>query len=143
MKTMQQGWLSNWLVKHEVVHRSLGFEHRGIETLQIKAGDQDSIAVILYVYGYNYLRSLGNRRTTLHSQIPKRTDKGKPAILYIVITCQKESLTENNNRSMRRTSNGILEIVRSCIHGGMHSCHAFCVIRGCQLASIETGDMRS
>jgi NAD(P)H-quinone oxidoreductase subunit J len=30
---------------------------RGIETLQIKAGDWDSIAVILYVYGYNYLRS--------------------------------------------------------------------------------------
>ena len=70
-------------------------------------------------------------RDTLHSKIPKRTDKGKPAILYIVITCQKESLTYNNNRSMRRTSNGILEIVRSCIHGGMHSCHAFCVIRGC------------
>jgi len=46
---MQQGWLSNWLVKHEVVHRSLGFDHRGIETLQIKAGDWDSIAVILYV----------------------------------------------------------------------------------------------
>ncbi|KAL6590180.1 hypothetical protein ACP70R_050166 [Stipagrostis hirtigluma subsp. patula] len=57
IKTMQQGWLSNWLVKHEVVHRSLGFDHRGIETLQIKAGDWDSIAVILYVYGYNYLRS--------------------------------------------------------------------------------------
>lgn len=54
---MQQGWLSNWLVKHEVVHRSLGFDHRGIETLQIKAEDWDSIAVILYVYGYNYLRS--------------------------------------------------------------------------------------
>jgi hypothetical protein len=34
---------------------------------------------------------LGNQRTTLHSQIPKRTDKRKPAILYIVITCQKES----------------------------------------------------
>ncbi len=54
---MQQGWLSNWLVKHDVVHRSLGFDHRGVETLQIKAGDWDSIAVILYVYGYNYLRS--------------------------------------------------------------------------------------
>ncbi|KAL5681220.1 hypothetical protein ACJX0J_007605 [Zea mays] len=40
---MQQGWLSNWLVKHD--------------TLQIKAGDWDSIAIILYVYGYNYLRS--------------------------------------------------------------------------------------
>uniref|UniRef100_A0ACD5YG61 Uncharacterized protein n=1 Tax=Avena sativa TaxID=4498 RepID=A0ACD5YG61_AVESA len=47
---MEQGWLSNWLVKHEVVHRSLGFDHRGIETLQIKAGDWDSIAAILYVY---------------------------------------------------------------------------------------------
>ncbi|XBI71755.1 hypothetical protein VPH35_065884 [Triticum aestivum] len=44
---MQQGWLYNWLVKHEVVHRSLGFDHRGIETLQIKAGDWDSIAVII------------------------------------------------------------------------------------------------
>nr|YP_009386559.1 NADH-plastoquinone oxidoreductase subunit J [Cymbopogon flexuosus]YP_009626913.1 NADH dehydrogenase subunit J [Cymbopogon citratus]YP_010236474.1 NADH-plastoquinone oxidoreductase subunit J [Cymbopogon densiflorus]YP_010236557.1 NADH-plastoquinone oxidoreductase subunit J [Cymbopogon obtectus]YP_010236722.1 NADH-plastoquinone oxidoreductase subunit J [Cymbopogon schoenanthus]YP_010616157.1 NADH dehydrogenase subunit J [Cymbopogon nardus]YP_010884479.1 NADH-plastoquinone oxidoreductase subu len=54
---MQQGWLSNWLVKHDVVHRSLGFDHRGVETLQIKAEDWDSIAVILYVYGYNYLRS--------------------------------------------------------------------------------------
>ncbi|KAJ1254904.1 hypothetical protein BS78_K309100 [Paspalum vaginatum] len=54
---MQQGWLSNWLVKQDVAHRSLGFDHRGIETLQIKAGDWDSIAVILYVYGYNYLRS--------------------------------------------------------------------------------------
>uniref|UniRef100_K3Z2L3 NADH:ubiquinone oxidoreductase 30kDa subunit domain-containing protein n=1 Tax=Setaria italica TaxID=4555 RepID=K3Z2L3_SETIT len=51
---MQQGWLSNWLVKHEVVHRSLGFDHRGIETLQIKAGDWDSIAVILYVYASVY-----------------------------------------------------------------------------------------
>uniref|UniRef100_A0ACD6AIY5 Uncharacterized protein n=1 Tax=Avena sativa TaxID=4498 RepID=A0ACD6AIY5_AVESA len=47
---MQQGWLSNWLVKHEVVHRSLVFDHRGIETLQIKAGDWDSITIILYVY---------------------------------------------------------------------------------------------
>jgi NAD(P)H-quinone oxidoreductase subunit J len=35
---MQQDWLSNWLVKHEVVYRSLGFDHRGVETLQIKAG---------------------------------------------------------------------------------------------------------
>nr|YP_010403575.1 NADH-plastoquinone oxidoreductase subunit J [Odontochilus yakushimensis]UQW83351.1 NADH-plastoquinone oxidoreductase subunit J [Odontochilus yakushimensis] len=31
--------LSDWLVKHELVHRSLGFDCRGIETLQIKTED--------------------------------------------------------------------------------------------------------
>ncbi|CAL9085383.1 unnamed protein product [Musa textilis] len=54
---MQQDRLSDWLVKHDLVHRSLGFDCRGIETLQIKTEDWDSIAVISYVYGYNYLRS--------------------------------------------------------------------------------------
>ena len=52
-----QNYLSDWLVNHELVHRSLGFDSRGIETLQIKAEDWDSIAFILYVYGYNYLCS--------------------------------------------------------------------------------------
>ena len=52
-----QGRLSAWLAKHGLVHRSLGFDYQGIETLQIKPGDWHSIAVILYVYGYNYLRS--------------------------------------------------------------------------------------
>ncbi|KAG8390990.1 hypothetical protein BUALT_Bualt01G0141400 [Buddleja alternifolia] len=51
-----QGRLSAWLVKHGIIHRSLGFDYQGIETLQIKAEDWHSIAVILYVYGYNYLR---------------------------------------------------------------------------------------
>ncbi|URD90343.1 hypothetical protein MUK42_26757 [Musa troglodytarum] len=54
---MQQDHLSDWLVKHDLVHRSLGFDCRGIETLQIKTEDWDSITVILYVYGYNYLHS--------------------------------------------------------------------------------------
>nr|YP_009248951.1 NADH-plastoquinone oxidoreductase subunit J [Borassodendron machadonis]YP_010853809.1 NADH-plastoquinone oxidoreductase subunit J [Borassus flabellifer]YP_010853895.1 NADH-plastoquinone oxidoreductase subunit J [Borassus madagascariensis]WGM63963.1 NADH-plastoquinone oxidoreductase subunit J [Borassus sp. N_XM241]AKQ51162.1 NADH-plastoquinone oxidoreductase subunit J [Borassus flabellifer]AMW67003.1 NADH-plastoquinone oxidoreductase subunit J [Borassodendron machadonis]WGM63705.1 NADH-plas len=54
---MQQDRLSDWLVKHELVHRSLGFDCQGIETLQIKTEDWYSIAVISYVYGYNYLRS--------------------------------------------------------------------------------------
>ncbi|KAI3797153.1 hypothetical protein L1987_32406 [Smallanthus sonchifolius] len=49
--------LSAWLVKHALIHRSLGFDYQGIETSQIKPGDWHSIAVILYVYGYNYLRS--------------------------------------------------------------------------------------
>ncbi|KAF4391488.1 hypothetical protein F8388_008892 [Cannabis sativa] len=52
-----QGRLSVWLIKHGLVHRSLGFDYQGIETLQIKPEDWHSIAVILYVYGYNYLRS--------------------------------------------------------------------------------------
>ncbi|WMV55036.1 hypothetical protein MTR67_048421 [Solanum verrucosum] len=52
-----QGHLSAWLVKHELIHRSLGFDYQGIETLQIKPEDWHSIAVIFYVYGYNYLRS--------------------------------------------------------------------------------------
>ena len=52
-----QNDLSDWLVNNELVHRSLGFDSRGIQTLQIKVEDWDSIAVILYVYGYNYLRS--------------------------------------------------------------------------------------
>ncbi|MBA0648958.1 hypothetical protein Goklo_016579 [Gossypium klotzschianum] len=34
-----QGHLSVWLVKHELVHRSLGFDYQGIETLQIKTED--------------------------------------------------------------------------------------------------------
>ncbi|GAA0151464.1 dehydrogenase [Lithospermum erythrorhizon] len=49
--------LSAWLVKHGVIHRSLGFDYQRIETLQIKSSDWNSIAIILYVYGYNYLRS--------------------------------------------------------------------------------------
>nr|YP_009409895.1 NADH dehydrogenase subunit J [Cressa cretica]ASJ65098.1 NADH dehydrogenase subunit J [Cressa cretica] len=52
-----QSYLSVWLVKHGIIHRSLGFDYQGIETLQIKPEDWHSIAVILYVYGYNYLRS--------------------------------------------------------------------------------------
>ncbi|KAK3037782.1 hypothetical protein RJ639_030701 [Escallonia herrerae] len=45
------------LGKRGLIHRSLGFDYQGIETLQIKLEDWHSIDVILYVYGYNYLRS--------------------------------------------------------------------------------------
>ncbi|KAK3021600.1 hypothetical protein RJ639_045233 [Escallonia herrerae] len=51
------GRLSAWLVKRGLIPRSLGFDYHGIETLQIKTEDWHSIAVILYVYGYNYLPS--------------------------------------------------------------------------------------
>ncbi|KAF8098583.1 hypothetical protein N665_0263s0012 [Sinapis alba] len=52
-----QGTFSVWLAKHGLVHRSLGFDYQGIKMLQIKPEDWHSIAVILYVYVYNYLRS--------------------------------------------------------------------------------------
>ncbi|KAL3498051.1 hypothetical protein ACH5RR_040783 [Cinchona calisaya] len=52
-----QGRLSDWIVKHGLIHRSLGFDYQGIETLQIKTDDWHSIALIIYIYGYNYLRS--------------------------------------------------------------------------------------
>ena len=42
-----QGRLSAWLVKHGLIHRSLGFDYQGIETLQIKPEDWHSVAVIL------------------------------------------------------------------------------------------------
>jgi len=45
-----QGRSSAWLVKHELVHRSFGFDYKRIETWQIKPEDWYSIAVIsLYI----------------------------------------------------------------------------------------------
>ncbi|KAL2898543.1 NAD(P)H-quinone oxidoreductase subunit J chloroplastic [Bienertia sinuspersici] len=36
--------LSTWLVKHGLVHRSLGFDYQGVDTLQIKSKDWHSIS---------------------------------------------------------------------------------------------------
>lgn len=36
--------------KHELIHRSLGLDYQGIETLQIKPEGWDSIAVIFHTY---------------------------------------------------------------------------------------------
>lgn len=41
-----QGRLSAWLVKHGLVHRSLGFDYQGVETLQIKPEDWHSIPLL-------------------------------------------------------------------------------------------------
>ncbi|RZC63599.1 hypothetical protein C5167_025380 [Papaver somniferum] len=47
------GRLSAWLVKHGLVHRFLGFDYQGFETLQIKPEDWHSIAVIhMYMIGF-------------------------------------------------------------------------------------------
>nr|YP_010569787.1 NADH-plastoquinone oxidoreductase subunit J [Podocarpus sellowii]UZF97494.1 NADH-plastoquinone oxidoreductase subunit J [Podocarpus sellowii] len=52
-----RGRLSAWLAKHKLAHRALGFDYQATETLQIKSEDWASIAIALYVYGFNYLRS--------------------------------------------------------------------------------------
>nr|WKR35150.1 NADH-plastoquinone oxidoreductase subunit J [Pleurozia subinflata] len=52
-----QGPFSTWLIKHGLVHRPLGFDYQGVETLQIKSRDWPFIALSLYAYGFNYLRS--------------------------------------------------------------------------------------
>ena len=44
-----QGRLSSWLVKHGLIHRSLGFDYQGIETLQIKPEDWHSL-LSFYMY---------------------------------------------------------------------------------------------
>lgn len=46
--------MSAWLVKHELVHRSWGFDYQAIDTLQIKPENWDSVVVILYAYGFFY-----------------------------------------------------------------------------------------
>lgn len=53
----RRGRLSAWSTKYRFFHRPLGFDYRGVETLQIKAEDWLSVAVAPYAYGFNYLRS--------------------------------------------------------------------------------------
>ena len=55
--TKIQGRLSVWLANHKLAHRPLGFDYQGVEILQIRSENWLSIAVALYVYGFNYLRS--------------------------------------------------------------------------------------
>lgn len=55
--TIKQGQLSIWLLSHQLPHRPLGFDYQGVEIIEVKANDWLSIAIALYVYGFNYLRS--------------------------------------------------------------------------------------
>lgn len=52
-----QGSLSTWLLNHQLPHRPLGFDYQSVEIIEVKPQDWPSIAVALYVYGFNYLRS--------------------------------------------------------------------------------------
>nr|YP_009514484.1 NADH-plastoquinone oxidoreductase subunit J [Lygodium microphyllum]AXG76081.1 NADH-plastoquinone oxidoreductase subunit J [Lygodium microphyllum] len=55
--TNTQSPLSTWLTKHRLAHRPLGSDYRGVEILQVRAEKWSSVAVALYAYGFNYLRS--------------------------------------------------------------------------------------
>nr|APP89465.1 NADH dehydrogenase subunit J [Nitella hyalina] len=50
------GTISQWLTKYKIEHRPLGFDYQGVETVQIKSQNWSSVAVALYLYGFNYLR---------------------------------------------------------------------------------------
>nr|YP_009549102.1 NADH-plastoquinone oxidoreductase subunit J [Haplopteris elongata]AYW16164.1 NADH-plastoquinone oxidoreductase subunit J [Haplopteris elongata] len=52
-----QSRLSRWLTKHKFPHRPLGYDYKGVEILEVKSSEWLSIAVALYAYGFNYLRS--------------------------------------------------------------------------------------
>lgn len=54
--TQVQGRVSNWLATHRIPHRPLGFDYQGVEILQVRSNDWPSVAVALYVHGFNYLR---------------------------------------------------------------------------------------
>jgi NAD(P)H-quinone oxidoreductase subunit J len=53
---IQQGKVSAWLARYGLAHRGLGFDYQGIEIIEVKPEDWPSIAVSLYIYGFNYLR---------------------------------------------------------------------------------------
>jgi NAD(P)H-quinone oxidoreductase subunit J len=52
-----KGLVSNWLIEMKLMHRPLGFDYQGVETLEVKAQNLTSVAIALYAYGFNYLRS--------------------------------------------------------------------------------------
>jgi NAD(P)H-quinone oxidoreductase subunit J len=51
-----KGTVSAWLSKNKIEHRPLGFDYQGVEILQIRPKNWPSVAVSLYLYGFNYLR---------------------------------------------------------------------------------------
>jgi NAD(P)H-quinone oxidoreductase subunit J len=54
--SQMQGRLSAWLATHGLAHRPLGFDYQGVEMVEVRPEDWPSVAVALYVYGFNYLR---------------------------------------------------------------------------------------
>jgi NAD(P)H-quinone oxidoreductase subunit J len=53
----RQGRLSFWLETYAIPHKSLGFDYAGVEIIEAMLQDWPAVALALYMYGFNYLRS--------------------------------------------------------------------------------------
>nr|YP_010932372.1 30 kDa subunit of NADH-plastoquinone oxidoreductase [Hormidiella parvula]WKT05995.1 30 kDa subunit of NADH-plastoquinone oxidoreductase [Hormidiella parvula] len=51
-----RGRISSWLAEKRLENRPLGFDYQGIEIVEVRSDQLPSVAVALYVYGFNYLR---------------------------------------------------------------------------------------
>lgn len=56
-KNTNQGKVSIWLSKNQLKNKPLGFDHQGVEIIEIEADDLLSVGRALFKYGFNYLRS--------------------------------------------------------------------------------------
>lgn len=55
--SQNKGPVSSWLESRRIQHRPLGFDYQGVEILEVQPQDWPVVAVALYAYGFNYLRS--------------------------------------------------------------------------------------
>ena len=56
-RTANQGKISIWLSKNQLKNKPLGFDHQGVEIIQLETEDFLTICNALVNYGFNYLRS--------------------------------------------------------------------------------------
>lgn len=57
IKTINQGKISIWLSQNQLKNKPLGFDHQGVEIIEITANDLLQVSKALFKYGFNYLRS--------------------------------------------------------------------------------------
>lgn len=54
---MLAGQVSRWLEGRGLLSKGLGFDHQGVEMLDVKAEDLIPVCLALNAYGFNYLRN--------------------------------------------------------------------------------------
>lgn len=57
IKPINQGKISIWLSKNQLKNKPLGFDHQGVEIIEILGEDLLIVGTALFNYGFNYLRS--------------------------------------------------------------------------------------
>lgn len=95
-----QGKISIWLSKNQFKNKPLGFDHQGVEIIEILPEDLLKVGKALFKYGFNYLRS----------QLAYDSEPGGPLVsLYHLVqmtdnaehpeeVCIKVFLSRNNPR---------------------------------------------